>query len=131
MKLYRHHLLRSVVFIMLAVFVMNTVYASGEMALMPNTVAQQEALEAGSDTHLTMHCHDNQHSQGSLNSQASDQKSHTACNGCHHCFACFSVIFQSVMNDFSIAPQLVLAHSLTQIYLSPTHVQPQKPPIAS
>lgn len=125
MKLFSHHSLRSLVFLLLAVFVMNTTYAGGSMVsaafenLSVSGIVQQDG---GEGEFHERYCHEQHHS---------DQKTqpHAGCGNCNHCLACFSILTQGRVADVSIINQMVQAISFEQIYLSPISHQPEKPPI--
>lgn len=125
MKLFHFHWLRTVVFLLLTVFVANTVYAGGMMmSVAIENLAESVSVEVQQSVNQhAHHCHDQQ--QAKQKSQ-----SRTGCNSCNHCLACFSIIPQSQLRALSIPKQMVFAVSFVQIYLSPISTQPQKPPIA-
>lgn len=74
----------------------------------------------------------NRHAHHFHGQQQTKQKSqsHTDCHSCYHCLACFSIITQSQWRTLAIPKQMILAIVFEKIYLSPVHIQPQKPPIA-
>ena len=119
MRFLSHYLLRSFIFLLLTVFIANTVYASGVM-----TADQLHALA----DHKTVHC-------PAASSVASEQHCHNqhqhkhSCNDCNHCFACFTVIIPNHFSSISNPDQSISVMTFAEIYLSPTSVQPQKPPI--
>lgn len=124
MKLFGYYSLRSFVFLLLSVFVINTTYAGGMMVSatledLPVTSIAQQPTGAGE-----AHEHD-------CHLQHADQKQqpHKGCGHCNHCLACSSILTQGHAADVSIINQMVLAISFEQIYLSPISHQPEKPPI--
>lgn len=135
MKRFRLSSLRVFIVLLLAVFVTNTVYATGVMTSKPFEQRQIERIqtkrlhslqhEAHADSHAqdTAHCHN----QDKSVDQHDDV--HSRCNQCHHCFACFSALPQLPLGVAVIKPEMVLAINFSPIYLSPVTTQPQKPPI--
>lgn len=131
MRFLSHYLLRGFVFLLLTVFIANTVYASGVMtvgqlhALADNKTVQCHAVSADAAEH---HCH------RQLVSDEATQQQHqhhhkNSCNDCNHCFACFTVIIPSHFTNISNLGQVISAIPFAEIYLSPASAQPQKPPI--
>ena len=134
MRFLSHHLLRGFIFLLLAVFIANTVYASGMMAagqlhaLADNQIVQRHA--AGSST-AEAHCHQQFASDATLQHQQYQQhhQHKHSCNDCNHCFACFTMAIQSTPNHIFNPEQLISSIQFAEIYLSPISAQPQKPPI--
>ena len=137
MRFLSHFLLRGFIFLLLTVFIANTVYASGVMAAdqlhalaenKDNKIAQCHAASSSAVKH---HCHQQLASDGALQHQTQHQHQHkNSCNDCNHCFACFTVIIPSHFSHISNSDMSISAIPFTEIYLSPTSAQPQKPPIA-
>ncbi len=130
MKLFHFHLFRTFVFLLLTVFVANTVYAGGMMTSvavenLAESVAENVEVQQSVNQHEqhAHHCHDQQQTK-------QKSQSHTGCDSCNHCLACFSIIPQSQLRTISIPKQMILAIVFEKIYLSPVRAQPQKPPIA-
>ena len=128
MRFLSHYLLRGFIFLLLTVFIANTVYASGMMVagqFADNKAAQCHAASTAATEH---HCHQQVASDEA--SQQQHQHHHkNSCNDCNHCFACFSVIIPSQFNQISTPDQMIAAIPFAEIYLSPASAQPQKPPI--
>jgi hypothetical protein len=131
MHLFNHHFLRIFVALLVTVFVANTVYAGGMMVSTAITQAQQ--------THVQQHAHSTQHADLThqhahigLSKHTLDHKpaSHGGCKHCNHCLACSSMMPSQLSNFTQGTHQVVLAITLTPLYLSPTSPQLQKPPIA-
>lgn len=131
MRFLSHYLLRGFVFLLLTVFIANTVYASGVMvagqlhALADNKTVQCHAASADAAEY---HCH-RQLVSDEASQQQHKQHHKNNCNDCNHCFACFSVIIPSHFNQISTPDQMIAAIAFAEIYLSPASAQPQKPPI--
>jgi hypothetical protein len=124
MKLFRLPFLRVFIFLLLAVFVTNTVYAAGVMTSKPfENVKESIAVQHQDHTQDAAHCHDQDKSTNQ------NLNVHSSCNQCHHCFACFSAIPLASLSATTIKPPMVLAVLFAPIYLSPVTIQPQKPPI--
>lgn len=121
MRFYRYRWLHHVVLLLLTIFVINTVYASGMMVSMPNEVSPHQV----SDKNHALHCH-----HADVLDQNSSQKSHDNCKACSHCLACFAAMAQSALVTVVMSPQMVLAISFANIYAPPVDIQPQKPPIS-
>ena len=132
MSFLSHNLLRSFIFLLLTVFIANTVYASGMMAaeqlhaLADNKVVQHQQHVASASV-VEDHCHQQSASDGALQCQQHQHKN--GCNDCNHCFACFTVVMPSKLNHISNLSQSISVIPFAEIYLSPTSAQPQKPPI--
>jgi len=130
MRFLSHYLLRGFIFLLLTVFIANTVYASGMMAagqlqaLADNQTAQ---LHVASASTVEDHCHQQPASDGAFQHQQHQHKN--GCNDCNHCFACFTVLMPGKLNHISNSPQSIPAIPFAETYLSPTSAQPQKPPI--
>jgi hypothetical protein len=118
MTLSPHKFLKLFVLLLLTVFISQTVYASGMMAVVQ--VASNHA-----ETHVE-HCHEVQ-----LVQQAHEkQHAHASCKDCSHCFACFSMMVQAPLSAPVLQKQLIAIALFVDIYHSPSTTQPQKPPIA-
>lgn len=132
MRLFSHYSLRIFIFLLAAVLITDTVYASGMMTSAPLSSQDEiKIAQNATDRHGSPHhCHD--HVIADNSSHQSQQKSHSqnGCDDCHHCLACFSIIPPSQLKAMPDFNQVILAIPLAEIYLSPASVQPQKPPIA-
>lgn len=121
MSLSLHKFLKLFVLLLLTVFISQTVYASGLMAVV-------QVASNNTETHVE-HCHEVQLVQHSL--QANEkQHSHAGSHNCSHCFACFSMMVQAPLNAPVLQKQLITTALFVEIYHSPSSLQPQKPPIA-
>lgn len=131
MRLFNHHFLRIFVALLLTMFVANMVYAGGMMVSTVITPTQQALTQL--HAHLTQHADvTHQHAHIGLGKHTLDHKpaSHGGCKHCNHCLACSSMMPSQLSNFTQGAKQVVLAITLTPLYLSPTSPQLQKPPIA-
>ena len=134
MRFLSHHLLRGFIFLLLAVFIANTVYASGMMvagqlqALADNEIVERYVASAST---AEAHCHQQFASDATLQHQHHQQQHQHkhSCNDCNHCFACFTMAIQSTPNHIFNPEQLISSIQFAEIYLSPISAQPQKPPI--
>lgn len=114
--------LRLFVLLLLAVFISETVYASGMM-----TVAQIATKNAETQAE---HCHKVSDAQHYSEHDHEKQHSHASCKDCSHCFACFSMMALATLSAPVLQKQLILTSLFVEIYHSPSTAQPQKPPIA-
>lgn len=127
-----HYFLRIFVAMLVAVFVMNTVYAGNMMASASSGPAMDDAVQTQTMTEdvMTHHCHDQvDHSQSDA---AHGSQFHAQFHGgshCHHCMACYSAIVNSQVTETALRSQLVLAVAPSVLYLAPVNPQPSKPPI--
>jgi len=131
MRFLSHYLLRGFIFLLLTVFIANTVYASGMMAAgQLHALADSKAVQC----HIVSSAAAEHHCHRQLASDEASQRQHqhhhkNSCNDCNHCFACFSVIIPSHFNYISTPDQAISAIPFAEIYLSPASAQLQKPPI--
>lgn len=132
MRLVPPHFLRILVAMLVAVFVMNTVYAGSMMASASGQPAMDRAVQNHIMTEDAMahHCHD-QVSDGqpdAAHASAFHAKFHGGSH-CHHCMACYSAIVSSQVTETAVRGQPVLAVAPSVLYLAPVNPQPSKPPI--
>jgi len=132
MQSFKHCLLRTFVFLLATVFMINTVSAGGIMAsatlngMVANEVVQ---YHSGSQHDSTHHCHDQVVADNAHKHSQNHPQTQSSCNHCNHCLACVPVILQGQLQPISNPDQVILAMSFAEVYLSPTSAQPQKPPI--
>jgi len=122
MHLLSHKLLRLFVLLLAMVFISETVYAGGMVA-----VAQVSPNNAESQTE---HCHKVQQAIKHSQQTHEKQQSHANCQDCSHCFACFSMIVQAPLGTAALQKQVIVATVFVEIYHSPSTFQALKPPIA-
>jgi hypothetical protein len=113
-----HKFFRLFVLLLLAVFISETVYASGTMSAV-------QAASNNAETR-TEHCHE----VPSARQAHEKQHEHASCKDCSHCFACFSMMVQAPFHTIALQKQLIAISIFVEIYHSPSTAQPQKPPIA-
>lgn len=125
MTLSSQKLLRLFVLLILMVFVTETVYANGMMAVTD--------LSANKTDQQVEHCHEHEQqvaSQIYLNQHGHEKQStHSNCKECGHCFACFSIIVPATLSASVAHQQMIATIPFVEIYHAPTSAQPQKPPI--
>ncbi len=128
MRLLNHHFLRILVAMLVAVFVVNTVYAGNMMVSASGKLAMNTAVETQmmAEDVMAHHCHD-QASAGHPDSEHPSQ-SHSGSH-CHDCLACYSVIINSQLTEIALHSLPVLAVAPSVLYLAPVTPQPSKPPI--
>lgn len=125
--------LRVFVFLLLTMFISETVYAAGMMAAVELHTEHHSAL--ANDTEHEGHTHQhNQHHQSSLDDHHKSQDKSTStnnCTKCGNCMACFTVLPSPQIEN--LPPQhMVEAIVLFKVsYISHLSAQPEKPPIAT
>lgn len=118
--------LRIFIFLLLTVFLTDTVYAGGMMLAdqLPNNhqnnANEHCAEHFNSDVHSDHHDHDNQQ----------QQSSNDHCSNCGHCMACFSVLPTSQFDKMQSQIQATTISLFEPSYLSHISAQPQRPPIS-
>lgn len=116
---------RIFVFLLLAVFFTDTVYASGMMTtdLLPTShpSANEHCIEPGhTNAHSNHHKHDSQQKQSSTDH----------CSKCGHCMACFTVLPPSQLDNMQSQIEAIVISLFEPSYLSHVSAQPQRPPIS-
>ena len=117
---------RVFIFLLLTVFLSDTVYASGMM------VADQLC-----DNHIVIgesHTHDG-HDVGQLQNHEHDdagqkQPANDHCSKCGHCMACFTILPPSQLNKMQSQVQTIEVTMFEPSYHSHVSAQPQRPPIS-
>lgn len=123
--------LRVFVFLLLTVFISETVYATGMMAaneLQPNHSAALVTDTGHNDDEQQHHQHQaNDHHHGDHDKNTSADR----CTKCGHCMACFTLLPPAKIEN--MPPQhAVVENVLFKVsYLSHISAQPQKPPITT
>lgn len=128
MRLLNLHFLRTLVALLVAVFVVNTVYAGTIMVSANSKLAMNNAAEIHmmAENVMAHHCHD----QASAGHTDSEHESPPHNNShCHHCMACYSFIVNSQLAEIALRSLPVLAVAPNVLYLAPVNPQPSKPPI--
>jgi len=132
MQSLNHRLIRTFVFLLATVFMINTVSAGGIMAsaalngMAGNEIAQ---YHFGSQHDGAHHCHNQADADKAQQHSQNQPQTQNSCSHCNHCLACVPVILQGQLKPISNPDQVILAMPFAEVYLSPTSAQPQKPPI--
>lgn len=135
MRIVHPNLLKLFIFLLLTVFITESVYANGMMIIERNSGSSSRQIAINNDNHVE-HCHDMQttqqdHAHSDNKPQSHNkQQSQSSCTNCSHCLACFSMIPQGQFSVIFMRSQKILATALAETYLSPTSTLLQKPPIA-
>ena len=120
--------LRTFIFLLLTVFMVNTVYASGMMSVirLPSTNNSAVEYHLNNDDHSAHQNHHQKHRSESKQERPSDDH----CSKCTHCMACMSYLSPSEFNkiDSQIEEASILLFKPN--YLSYIRAQPQRPPIS-
>lgn len=124
MRIVHPNILKLFIFLLLTVFITESVYANGMMIIERNSGSSQIAVN--NDNHAE-HCHHMQTTQQDNVQSHNKPQSHSSCS---HCLACFTMIPQGQFSVISMRLQKIVATALAENYLSPTSTQLQKPPIA-
>ncbi len=113
---------RVLIFLLLTVFLTNTVYASGMMST-AQLPANNSAIDhhAGDGDHSAHQNHDQKHEP--------QHSSGDHCSKSTHCMACFSFLSPSEFNQFNSQVAAIAILLFKPIYLSYISAQPQRPPI--
>ena len=117
--------LRTFIFLLLTVFLADTVYASGMM------LADQ--LPANHTASAESHNHDvHDMSQHENHQHDADQKqsANDNCSKCGHCMACFTVLPPRHLNKIQAQVQATEVSLFESGYHSHISAQPQRPPIS-
>lgn len=117
--------LRTFIFLLLAVFLTDTVYASGVMI-----AAQLPANHASANEHCIEPTHADEHSDHHKHDVQQKQSSDDHCSKCGHCMACFTVLPPSQLGSMQSQVQAVAISVFEPSYLSHVSAQPQRPPIS-
>lgn len=115
--------LRVFIFLLLTVFLTNTVYASGMMSitqLPTNNCAIDH--HPGDDDHSAHQNHDGKHEP--------QHSSGDPCSQSTHCMACFSFLSSTELNQLNSPVEEVVILLFKSNYLSYISAQPQRPPIS-
>ncbi len=113
--------IRIFIFLLLTVFLTDTVYASGMMVA--NQLCANHTVIAVEHSHdmdqHDHHKHDNDHKQS-----ANDH-----CSKCGHCMACFTILPPSQLADMQSQVKATVISLFEPSYHSHISTQPQRPPI--
>ncbi len=124
MNFKNQRLLRSLIFLLTTVFLMDTVYANGMMIdsqmSMNNAGVADKYLEANHDEAHSEHHHD----------AHSKQSSASGCSECSHCMACFSVLPPNQVSLTQLHTQQMASSLHKPSYVSHVSARLQRPPIS-
>lgn len=129
MWIVQFNMLRQFIFLLLTVFITESVYANGMMIDERNSGSNSRQITINNDNHVE-HCHDMQSTPQSQAHSDNKHQSKSSCSNCSHCLACFTMISQRQFAVICMRSDKILASALTETYLSPTSTLLQKPPIA-
>ena len=117
--------LRQFIFLLITIFIINTVYASGMMLAGEMSVNHTAKNMIHNHDHhdMTQHDYEN-HDAGQK------QTTNHNCYKCGHCIACFSVLPQSQLNKIQSQSFTSTVRLFEPTYLSHISAQPQRPPIS-
>jgi methionyl-tRNA synthetase len=122
MQFKRLHSFRIFIVLLVSVFFIDTVYASGMMAV--------DQLHDNNNSPVELHNHDDHEMAKHNHDSGQKQSSNDQCSKCGHCLACFTVLppAQSVEIQFQL--QATTLSLFEPSYLSHISAQPQRPPIS-
>lgn len=119
---------RKFVLLLLTIFFINTVYASGMMVAEQlcdtQTVSTESHNHDNHDNH-DMHQHDNHKSDAEHTQSTNDH-----CSKCGHCMACFTILPPSQLEKMQSQVQAIEVLLFKPSYLSHVSAHPQRPPIS-
>ena len=116
---------RIYIFLLLAVFFTDTVYASGMMAA--------DQLCANHTVSFESHHHDDQdmvQHQNHTHDAGQKQPANDHCSKCGHCMACFTILLPSQLDNMQSQLQANEVSLFESTYHSHISAQPQRPPIS-
>ena len=118
--------LRTFVFLLLTVFLTDTVYASGMMV--------DDQLSSNHHSSANAHCLKPPHAEalGDHHKHDAQQKQFSSdhCSKCGHCMACFTVLPQSQLCNMQSQVHAIAISLFEPSYISHISAQPHRPPIS-
>ena len=118
--------LRTFVFLLLTVFLTDTVYAIGMMV--------DDQLSSNHHSSANAHCLKPSHAEalGDHHKHDAQQKQSSSdhCSKCGHCMACFSVLLQSQLGNMQSQVHAIAISVFEPSYISHISAQPHRPPIS-
>jgi predicted aldo/keto reductase-like oxidoreductase len=117
--------LRTFIFLLLAVFFTDTIYASGMMVADQLSANHHTTDNAHSPepTHVDAHDHHKDDTQ-------QEESSSDHCSKCGHCMACFTVLPPSQLDNMQSEVHAVANSLFESSYISHVSAQPNRPPIS-
>jgi ferredoxin len=125
MKFKQSKLLRTFIFMLLAVFLTETVYASGMM--MADQLCANHTVSAESHNHDDHEMIQHEHQQHDAGQK---QSTNDHCSKCGHCMACFTILPPSQLDKMQSQIQAIEVPLFEPSYHSHVSAQPQRPPIS-
>jgi ferredoxin len=122
MKFKQPHSFRVFIVLLLSVFFIDTVYASGMMIT--------DQLHDNNNTPVEIHNHDGHEKVKHNPDSGQKQSSNDKCSKCSHCLACFSVLPPSQLLKIQSQIQATSLSLFEPSYHSHISAQPQRPPIS-
>lgn len=117
--------IRTFIFLLLTVFLTDTVYASGMMVADQLSANHTASAESHNHDGHDMDQHENhQHDAGQK------QSTNDHCSKCGHCMACFTVLPPSQLDNMQSQVQAIEVSLFEPSYHSHISAQPQRPPIS-
>lgn len=117
--------IRVFIFLLLTIFLTDTVYASGMMVV--------DQLCAN-DTEVSHTHHHDSHDKTQVDHHQHDedqkQSTNDQCSKCGHCLACFTILPPSQIEKMQSQIQAATLSLFEPSYLSHINAQPQRPPIS-
>ena len=125
MQFKRLKSLRTFIFLLLTVFLTDTVYAGGmmvvdQLATNHSSISEHCIESTNADTHSDHHKHD----------AKQKQSSNDHCSKCGHCMACFTVLPPTQIANIQSQIEAIAISLFEPTYLSHISAQPQRPPIS-
>ena len=125
MQLKRLKFLRAFIFLLVAVFLTDTVYASGMMIAAQAPISNSTVIEHCLD-HRVVDADHHKHEADTQQKQSSSDH----CSKCTHCMACFTVLPPSQLNNLESQVEEISTSLFKASYLSHVSAQLQRPPIS-
>ena len=116
---------RTFIFLLIAVFFADTVYASGMML-----ADQLPTNHASTSEHCIQPTTTNAHSDHHKHDTQQKQSNNDHCSKCSHCMACLTVLPPSQLDNMQSQVQATAISLFESSYLSHVSAHPQRPPIS-
>lgn len=118
--------LRMFIFLLLTVFLTDTVYASGMMVA--NQLASRH--QSNADDHCTEPAPSIAHSDHHNHDTNQEKSTNDHCSKCGHCMACFTLLPPSQIDSMQSQLESIAVSLFESSYLSHISAQPHRPPIS-
>lgn len=125
MKFKQLRTFRVFIFLLLTIFLTDTVYASGMMVAEQLCDNHIVSIESHNHDDHVMNQHENHEYDAGQKQPTNDQ-----CPKCDHCMACFTVLPPSQLDKLQSQLQATEVILFKLSYLSHISAQPQRPPIS-